>query len=572
MVLQEKKVVTSKARIHSSDNVSSTQRSSEPTRSKEGSGETTSQFEDKSPRSIAQRKLQELANNSLQVKHCCERQSLINSSPGLVVQCKQLEGMFGMRLQSRVSANGEFLQDEVGSPRLRNKLGLSQNESGLPDPLKAGIEGLSGLAMDHVRVHYNSSKPAQWHARAYTRGTEIHIGPGQERHLPHEAWHVVQQRQGRVKPTLQLKGVAINNDKGLESEADVMGYRANKAPKGGAIEQGGLDASRLINVNSSCDGILQARLWNWDGANWYPFFWSPPQGDSFDPMTEFGKGAYLGEQRDDRRYSQERDKTVRRFLKRGQRYMGEDAAREQTKGKSGGEVRVIAQKTPFGYEGAGLHEIVPTNMDRELAKYKMPHLTGLQSGARTSTQYQGFKRKARASEPNAGKPEVGLHTGYGKSPHRNWTRGQAEGHDRVRKKVRTVAPNADPYVAINEVMLEHLNVTMGGDDLLTSNYITGLEPNDIRIGRIEPLGGPTPNRKTMAQMAEEQREGQKRRVRTLKRHKNRGRSPSPQRILPEVEPLPLFKKGTEEWEAYANEAAWLTVPGRVEGSDDEWEV
>lgn len=35
----------------------------------------------------------------------------------------------------------------------------------------------------------------------YSQGTDIHIGPGQEKHLPHEAWHVVQQKQGRVKPT-----------------------------------------------------------------------------------------------------------------------------------------------------------------------------------------------------------------------------------------------------------------------------------------------------------------------------------------------------------------------------------
>lgn len=100
------------------------------------------------------------------------------------------------------------------------------NATGLPDRLKAGVEQLSGLAMDDVRVHYNSPKPASVQARAYTQGTDIHVGPGQEQHLPHEAWHVVQQKQSRVKPTLQLKGVAINDDAGLELEASVMGARA----------------------------------------------------------------------------------------------------------------------------------------------------------------------------------------------------------------------------------------------------------------------------------------------------------------------------------------------------------
>jgi hypothetical protein len=82
--------------------------------------------------------------------------------------------------------------------------------------------------MDDVRVHYNSSKPAQLQALAYTQGTEIHVGPGQERHLPHEAWHVVQQKQGRVMPTMQAKGVVINDDGGLEREADLMGKKATQ--------------------------------------------------------------------------------------------------------------------------------------------------------------------------------------------------------------------------------------------------------------------------------------------------------------------------------------------------------
>lgn len=101
------------------------------------------------------------------------------------------------------------------------------NNTGIPDNLKSGIENMSGFSMDNVKVHYNSSQPAQLNALAYAQGNDIHVGPGQEKHLPHEAWHVVQQRQGRVKPTLQMKeGVAVNDDPGLEKEADVMGAQA----------------------------------------------------------------------------------------------------------------------------------------------------------------------------------------------------------------------------------------------------------------------------------------------------------------------------------------------------------
>jgi hypothetical protein len=100
------------------------------------------------------------------------------------------------------------------------------NRTGLPDGLKVGIESLSGMRMDHVKVHYNSDKPAQLQAHAYAQGHEIHLAAGQERHLPHEAWHVVQQAQGRVRPTIQMKGAAVNDDPSLESEADTMGERA----------------------------------------------------------------------------------------------------------------------------------------------------------------------------------------------------------------------------------------------------------------------------------------------------------------------------------------------------------
>jgi len=101
-----------------------------------------------------------------------------------------------------------------------------ENRTGMPDPLKAGLEQLSGLDMSDTRVHFNSAKPAQLNALAYTQGKDIEVGPGQERHLPHEGWHVVQQMKGRVKPTLQAKGVSINDAAALEREADVMGAKA----------------------------------------------------------------------------------------------------------------------------------------------------------------------------------------------------------------------------------------------------------------------------------------------------------------------------------------------------------
>jgi|GEM_PF-3919914 len=115
--------------------------------------------------------------------------------------------------------------------RLRQSPPLAApNRTGLPAQLKAGVESLSGHSLDDVRVHYNSAKPAQLQAHAYAQGTDIHVAPGQEQHLPHEAWHVAQQKQGRVSATTQLKGVAVNDDSGLEREADVMGQQALRQP------------------------------------------------------------------------------------------------------------------------------------------------------------------------------------------------------------------------------------------------------------------------------------------------------------------------------------------------------
>jgi hypothetical protein len=111
--------------------------------------------------------------------------------------------------------------------QLRDTPAEIPNNTGLPDNLKSGIENLSGYSMDDVKVHFNSDKPAQLNAHAYAQGTDIHVAPGQEQHLPHEVWHVVQQKQGRVQATMQMKsGVPLNDDAGLEHEADVMGAKA----------------------------------------------------------------------------------------------------------------------------------------------------------------------------------------------------------------------------------------------------------------------------------------------------------------------------------------------------------
>jgi hypothetical protein len=114
-------------------------------------------------------------------------------------------------------ATGSVLQAKEEAP---------PNRTGMPDHLKSGLENLSGLDISSLRVHYSSPKPAQLNALAYTQGQEIHVAPGQGKHLAHEGWHAVQQMQGRVKVTGKVGEMQLNDSMTLESEADMMGSKA----------------------------------------------------------------------------------------------------------------------------------------------------------------------------------------------------------------------------------------------------------------------------------------------------------------------------------------------------------
>ncbi|MCI3205650.1 hypothetical protein DBA20_11870 [Pandoraea capi] len=140
----------------------------------------------------------------------------------------------------------------------------SPPEGGLPGGLKSSIELLSGFTMDDVTVHANSTKPAQLQAHAFTQDTQIHLAPGQEKHLAHEAWHVVQQKQGRVQPNAQTRnGTALNDDAGLEREADIMGERALQL-RGRAGAPGSLQSARAtptvqrVNISGHQYSVEQA--------------------------------------------------------------------------------------------------------------------------------------------------------------------------------------------------------------------------------------------------------------------------------------------------------------------------
>jgi Domain of unknown function (DUF4157) len=188
----------------------------------------------------------------------------INGSPrvqGLAQMKEDIQR--GPRVQSLLQLRQQMQPDPPA--QLEEQAAPPANRTGLPDNLKAGVENLSGISLDDVKVHYNSATPAQLNALAYAQGTDIHVAPGQEKYLPHEAWHIVQQKQGRVQPTMQMKDrVPVNDDQTLEREADVMGAKAVQLTA--KDDPGKIIHLSRVNYNPETVPVAQRQL-NWhEGA------------------------------------------------------------------------------------------------------------------------------------------------------------------------------------------------------------------------------------------------------------------------------------------------------------------
>lgn len=111
--------------------------------------------------------------------------------------------------------------------------------TGIPVQLKRKMEQSTGVSFEDVRVHYNSDKPEQLDALAYTKGSDVYLGQGQERHLPHELGHVVQQKLGYVHAeSRHASGERLNSNPALERQADLIaagGFRISH--RGAAVEE-----------------------------------------------------------------------------------------------------------------------------------------------------------------------------------------------------------------------------------------------------------------------------------------------------------------------------------------------
>ncbi len=226
------------------------------------------QFVDNRPQAARVQNTQRMANNSMQAKEMAQMKSILNRDTSTLIQKKNTSDELQMKtaltqrvvdeeeLQMKANPIQKVVEEEelqmkakpiqrvveeelqmkaapiqkvVEEEELQMKAAPIQrmeNKTGLSDSLKTGVETLSGIDISDVRVHRNSAKPASVQAHAYTQGSNIHVAPGQEKYMAHEAWHVVQQKQGRVQPTVSVNGMAVNDNPGLENEADMMGAKA----------------------------------------------------------------------------------------------------------------------------------------------------------------------------------------------------------------------------------------------------------------------------------------------------------------------------------------------------------
>ena len=107
----------------------------------------------------------------------------------------------------------------------------------LPRDLQVNMENAFGADFSNVKIHKNSRQATELNALAFTQGEKIHFAPGEfnpnshsgRNLIGHEITHVMQQRNGIVNPTAVLgKGISLNNDQGLENEADSFGRKATK--------------------------------------------------------------------------------------------------------------------------------------------------------------------------------------------------------------------------------------------------------------------------------------------------------------------------------------------------------
>ena len=177
-----------------------------------------------------------------------------------------LESAMGARFSAHFGT-GDVVQMKRADEPNRGKAAV-----GSPSAIISDLGQRSGVDLSDVKIHRNSPAPGAIDALAYARGTDVFLGPGQERHLGHELTHVVQQKQGLVHANDSVSGMLVNTSPALEQAADAMSVSAAPEtgfagagvvqgvfldPSGQKVSRSDLKTAEKM-LKGSMDSILQA--------------------------------------------------------------------------------------------------------------------------------------------------------------------------------------------------------------------------------------------------------------------------------------------------------------------------
>lgn len=127
--------------------------------------------------------------------------------------------------------NSKPIQKKSFASQINNS---NKNQTALPNNVQQKMENSFQQDFSNVDIKTNSKDAQNMNALAFTQGNSVHFAPGQfspntkkgQELIGHEFAHVVQQRQGRVKPTSQMAKFKLNDSSSLENEADLQGSKA----------------------------------------------------------------------------------------------------------------------------------------------------------------------------------------------------------------------------------------------------------------------------------------------------------------------------------------------------------
>lgn len=197
-----------------------------------------------------------------------DQQSRAAASESSQSEVEQLKGKQTLSPPS-LSFNGE-------NPPANNNPNNTPIQRKLPEEVQGHMESSFGTSFADVNIHTDSQEATNVNALAFTQGNNIHFAPGQfkpntsagKELIGHELTHVVQQRAGKVQPTTSVNGKAVNDDTGLEAEADQMGRQvaqAKAAPSTNPVApfqlqnpQGGVIQNKVIQRWNPFGGIIDS--------------------------------------------------------------------------------------------------------------------------------------------------------------------------------------------------------------------------------------------------------------------------------------------------------------------------